>query len=163
MSVTDVLAPWAAINDALGLSAPIRDEAHYAELLAFVDAVESGPEQGTLAGMTDDPVGTAASSNPVLTTLVSAVSEADLVAKGQPAWRLNGVLRGLVKGRVSWPWDQARRRALARAVVPGLTYEWGGLRKQGALVAAYDRRSMRARWLAKRARCMGVNLAVSKS
>ena len=37
MSVTDVLAPWAAINDALGLSAPIRDEAHYAELLAFVD------------------------------------------------------------------------------------------------------------------------------
>ncbi len=26
-----------AINDALGLSAPIRDEAHYAELLAFVD------------------------------------------------------------------------------------------------------------------------------
>jgi uncharacterized surface protein with fasciclin (FAS1) repeats len=29
--------------------------------------------------MTDDPVGTAASSNPVLTTLVTAVSEADLV------------------------------------------------------------------------------------
>lgn len=45
----------------------------------LVDAVESGPEQGTLAGMTDDPVGTAASSNPVLTTLVSAVTEADLV------------------------------------------------------------------------------------
>ncbi|MCA9707373.1 MAG: CHAT domain-containing protein [Myxococcales bacterium] len=63
---------------------------------------------------------------------------ADLVAKGQPAWRLNGVLRGLVKGRVSWPWDQARRRALARAVVPKLAYEWGGLRKQGAWVAAYE-------------------------
>lgn len=45
----------------------------------LVDAVESGPEQGTLAGMTDDPVGTAASSNPVLTTLVSAVTAADLV------------------------------------------------------------------------------------
>ena len=29
--------------------------------------------------MTDDPVGTAASSNPVLTTLVTAVTEADLV------------------------------------------------------------------------------------
>ena len=46
---------------------------------ALVEAVESGPEDGTLAGMADDPVGTAASSNPVLTTLVSAVTAADLV------------------------------------------------------------------------------------
>ena len=46
---------------------------------AIVAAVEGGPEEGTLAGMTDDPVGTAASSNPVLTTLVAAVSEAGLV------------------------------------------------------------------------------------
>lgn len=45
----------------------------------LVEAVESGPEDGTLAGMADDPVGTAASSNPVLTTLVAAVTEADLV------------------------------------------------------------------------------------
>lgn len=45
----------------------------------LVAAVEGGPEEGTLAGMTDDPVGTAASSNPVLTTLVTAVSEAGLV------------------------------------------------------------------------------------
>ncbi len=37
MNVTELLAPWAAINAALGLSAPIRDAAHYAELLAFVD------------------------------------------------------------------------------------------------------------------------------
>lgn len=36
MSVLDILAPWAAVNEALGLSAPIRDEAHYNELLAFV-------------------------------------------------------------------------------------------------------------------------------
>jgi uncharacterized surface protein with fasciclin (FAS1) repeats len=45
----------------------------------LVQAVEGGPAEGTLAGMTDDPVGTAASSNPVLTTLVTAVGEADLV------------------------------------------------------------------------------------
>ncbi|MET0914147.1 MAG: fasciclin domain-containing protein [Acidimicrobiales bacterium] len=45
----------------------------------LVEAVESGPEDGTLAGLADDPVGTAASSNPVLTTLVAAVTEADLV------------------------------------------------------------------------------------
>jgi HTH-type transcriptional regulator/antitoxin HigA len=37
MSVTDVLVPWAAVNDALGMATPIRDEAHYAALLAFVD------------------------------------------------------------------------------------------------------------------------------
>jgi uncharacterized surface protein with fasciclin (FAS1) repeats len=45
----------------------------------LVAAVEGGPEEGTLQGMTDDPVGTAASSNPVLTTLVTAVSKANLV------------------------------------------------------------------------------------
>lgn len=37
MSVTELLAPWAAINAALGLAGPIRDETHYAALLAFVD------------------------------------------------------------------------------------------------------------------------------
>ena len=45
----------------------------------LVTAVESGPDEGTLAGMADDPVGTAASSNPILTTLVTAVVEANLV------------------------------------------------------------------------------------
>jgi uncharacterized surface protein with fasciclin (FAS1) repeats len=45
----------------------------------LVKAVEDGPAQGTLAGMTDDPVATAASSNPVLTTLATAVGKAGLV------------------------------------------------------------------------------------
>jgi uncharacterized surface protein with fasciclin (FAS1) repeats len=44
----------------------------------LVAAVEGGPAEGTLSGMTDDPVATAASSNPVLTTLVSAVGAAGL-------------------------------------------------------------------------------------
>lgn len=44
----------------------------------LVAAVEGGGEQGTLAGMTDDPVATAASNNPVLTTLTAAVSAAGL-------------------------------------------------------------------------------------
>jgi uncharacterized surface protein with fasciclin (FAS1) repeats len=43
-----------------------------------VAAVEGGPAEGTLGGMTDDPVATAASNNPVLTTLVSAVGAARL-------------------------------------------------------------------------------------
>ena len=46
---------------------------------AIVEAVEGGSEEGTLAGMTDDPVATAASNNPVLTTLTAAVTEAGLV------------------------------------------------------------------------------------
>ena len=37
MNVTELLTPWETINAALGLSAPVRDEAHYTELLAFVD------------------------------------------------------------------------------------------------------------------------------
>ncbi len=41
--------------------------------------VQSGADQGTLEGMTDDPVGTAASNNPVLTTLTQAVTAANLV------------------------------------------------------------------------------------
>ena len=44
----------------------------------IVAAVEGGAEEGTLAGMTDDPVATAASNNPVLTTLVAAVTAAGL-------------------------------------------------------------------------------------
>jgi uncharacterized surface protein with fasciclin (FAS1) repeats len=44
----------------------------------LVTAVEGGPAEGTLGGMTDDPVATAASNNPVLTTLVSAVEAARL-------------------------------------------------------------------------------------
>ena len=35
--------------------------------------------EGSVEGMADDPVATAASNNPLLTTLVSAVTEADLV------------------------------------------------------------------------------------
>ena len=45
----------------------------------LVAAVQGGDEAGTLEGMADDPVGTAASSNPVLTTLVQAVTAAGLV------------------------------------------------------------------------------------
>lgn len=55
------------------------DSAEICDADELVDAVESGPDEGTLDGMTDDPVATAASSNPVLTTLVTAVGEAGLV------------------------------------------------------------------------------------
>jgi len=55
------------------------DSATICDADGLVAAVEGGPDEGTLAGMTDDPVATAASSNPVLTTLVTAVGEANLV------------------------------------------------------------------------------------
>ena len=59
--------------------ASAQDSAEICDTDALVEAVESGPEDGTLAGMADDPVATAASSNPVLTTLVAAATEAGLV------------------------------------------------------------------------------------
>ena len=68
----------APADDTMADDTPV-DSTTICEPDALVEAVESGPEDGTLAGMTDDPVGTAASSNPVLTTLVTAVTEADLV------------------------------------------------------------------------------------
>ena len=37
MKVSDILDPWGAVHAALGLAAPIRDDAHHAEMLAFVD------------------------------------------------------------------------------------------------------------------------------
>ena len=37
MSVTELLPSWTALNDALGLAGPIRDEAHYTALLTFVE------------------------------------------------------------------------------------------------------------------------------
>ena len=55
------------------------DSARICDADGLVAAVEGGPTEGTLAGMTDDPVATAASSNPVLTTLVTAVGDAGLV------------------------------------------------------------------------------------
>lgn len=67
-------APETTADDAVPASS-----AEVCDADGLVEAVESGPEDGTLAGMADDPVGTAASSNPVLTTLVTAVSEAGLV------------------------------------------------------------------------------------
>ena len=45
---------------------------------AIVALVQGGGSEGTLEGMTDDPVATAASNNPVLTTLTAAVGAADL-------------------------------------------------------------------------------------
>ena len=67
-----------AVEQPAAPAAP-ADSAGICDAGGLVDAVESGPDEGTLAGMTDDPVATAAASNPVLTTLVGAVNEAGLV------------------------------------------------------------------------------------
>jgi uncharacterized surface protein with fasciclin (FAS1) repeats len=68
-----------ATDDAAGGTELPADTAEICDADQLVEAVENGPAEGTLSGMTDDPVGTAASSNPVLTTLVTAVGEANLV------------------------------------------------------------------------------------
>lgn len=73
----DGMADDGMADEAEGQPAP--SSAEICDTDELVEAVEGGPDEGTLAGMTDDPVGTAASNNPVLTTLVTAVSEAGLV------------------------------------------------------------------------------------
>jgi transforming growth factor-beta-induced protein len=78
-ATADEPAPVEPAPDVAGDMPGATDPATICDRTGLVEAVESGPDEGTLAGMTDDPVATAASSNPVLTTLVTAVSEADLV------------------------------------------------------------------------------------
>jgi uncharacterized surface protein with fasciclin (FAS1) repeats len=68
-----------ADSGAAGGTGTAADPATICDADGLVNAVESGPDEGTLTGMVDDPVATAASSNPVLTTLVTAVGDAGLV------------------------------------------------------------------------------------
>ena len=58
----------AGMTDDADAAAPV-DSSEICDADALVEAVESGPDEGTLGGMTDDPVATAASSNPVLSAL----------------------------------------------------------------------------------------------
>jgi HTH-type transcriptional regulator / antitoxin HigA len=60
MNVQDISAHWVALHEALGLAAPIADEAHYERMLQAVDALmddvdalESGPLGGLVALLTD--------------------------------------------------------------------------------------------------------------
>ena len=72
-------ATEAAMDEEMTEEATAADSSTICDADGLVTAVESGAEEGPLAGMAADPVATAASSNPVLTTLVTAVSEAGLV------------------------------------------------------------------------------------
>ncbi len=67
------------MSEDMGGDQAAADSSTICDADAIVEAVEGGAEEGTLEGMTDDPVGTAASNNPVLTTLTVAVTEAGLV------------------------------------------------------------------------------------
>jgi len=58
--------------------APMSDSSQVCSAEDIVAAVQGGDSEGTLDGMTDDPVATAASNNPVLTTLTAAVTAAGL-------------------------------------------------------------------------------------
>jgi uncharacterized surface protein with fasciclin (FAS1) repeats len=78
-AATEETTTTEASDDGSGESAAPADSAETCDADAIVEAVEGGGAEGTLDGMTDDPVGTAASNNPVLTTLTAAVTEAGLV------------------------------------------------------------------------------------
>jgi transforming growth factor-beta-induced protein len=76
---TETTASGEGSADAGAASGAAASSAEACDADAIVEAVESGEDEGTLSGMTDDPVATAASNNPVLTTLTTAVGEAGLV------------------------------------------------------------------------------------
>ena len=67
-----------AMSDGSGDQAA-ADSAEICDADAITEAVQGGEEEGTLEGMTDDPVATAASNNPVLTQLTAAADAAGLV------------------------------------------------------------------------------------
>jgi len=75
-SVAETTAPTTA--ETTGDTMAAMPSSEICDTDALVAAVQGGAEAGTLEGMADDPVATAASNNPVLTTLVTAVGAAGL-------------------------------------------------------------------------------------
>ncbi|GAB3202773.1 fasciclin domain-containing protein [Geodermatophilus arenarius] len=71
-------SPAADGADSTGSSSPMAEPASDEPFGAACSSVPADGE-GSFAGMTDDPVATAASNNPVLSTLVQAVTQANLV------------------------------------------------------------------------------------
>jgi uncharacterized surface protein with fasciclin (FAS1) repeats len=65
-------------DESMSSSAPSSDSMSEEPFGAGCSAVPADGE-GSFTGMTDDPVGTAASNNPALSTLVTAVTQANLV------------------------------------------------------------------------------------
>jgi transforming growth factor-beta-induced protein len=76
--IDTVMMPGAGAGMTEEQTAAPADSSTICDTEGLVEAVESGSQEGTLSGMADDPVATAASNNPVLTTLVAAVGEAGL-------------------------------------------------------------------------------------
>jgi uncharacterized surface protein with fasciclin (FAS1) repeats len=70
-----------AASSAASSAAPSSSSAAPAADAPFGEACAQVPTEGegSVEGMSDDPVATAASNNPLLSTLVTAVTEADLV------------------------------------------------------------------------------------
>jgi HTH-type transcriptional regulator/antitoxin HigA len=56
MNLADITAHWVALHESLGLGGPVRDEAHYDELMGVVEALMgnvSALESGPLSGLVD--------------------------------------------------------------------------------------------------------------
>ncbi len=68
-------APTPVVTDAVVTTEPMSDDAPFGPACSAVPT----DGEGSFAGMTDDPAATAASNNPLLSTLVTAVTEAGLV------------------------------------------------------------------------------------
>lgn len=56
MNLSDITAHWVALHESLGLGGPVRDEAHYNQLMGVVEALmgdASTLESGPMGGLVD--------------------------------------------------------------------------------------------------------------
>lgn len=56
MNLSDITAHWVALHESLGLGGPVRDEAHYDQLMGVVEALmgdASALESGPMGGLVD--------------------------------------------------------------------------------------------------------------
>ncbi|QTN29541.1 transcriptional regulator [Rhodoferax sp. AJA081-3] len=56
MNLSDITAHWVALHESLGLGGPVRDEAHYDELMGVVEALMGDAytlESGPMGGLVD--------------------------------------------------------------------------------------------------------------
>ena len=56
MNLSDITAHWVALHESLGLGGPVRDEAHYEQLMGVVETLMgdvSALESGPLSGLVD--------------------------------------------------------------------------------------------------------------
>lgn len=121
MNLDNVTAHWVALHEALGLGGPVRDEAHYAQLLEAVQllmqdpvAVDGGPLGGLVSLLADRICAYEAKYHPWLDTTTPAqvlrylMDEHGLTQRDLPELGSQGVVSELLSGKRQPNWRQVQ-------------------------------------------------------